>query len=344
MHLDNLLIFQIGFNKCGTRSLYNFFSKNGIPSLHWEKGQIARSMFKNSRQGKKLISSCYRKINFFSDMEDINNNSLCYVAQDLFKKLAEQYPNAYFILNTRNKEKWIQSRINHRNYLKKVVNILNITPEQVINKWGNDWDNHLANVRSFFKDTPDRLVEYNIETEDINKISAFLKNAEGLTLQNRHYVKFGKTNSKKKFNLTLCAIFRDEGLYLEEWLAFHLKQGIEHFFLYNNHLHLDEKSKVTLRKYKSVITVIPFNAKICNRNKSIQRCAYDNCLKTFGKRADWIIFLDVDEFVFNPTGAHIKIKLNPHVPYVRIGTSGTAKVNLITLHKDKKETNQNYSD
>ena len=34
--------------------------------------------------------------------------------------------------------------------------------------------------------------------------------------------------------LALCAIFRDEALYLEEWLQFHHIHGVEHFYLYDN--------------------------------------------------------------------------------------------------------------
>ena len=29
-------VFQIGFNKCGTKSLMDFFVQNGYPSVHWD--------------------------------------------------------------------------------------------------------------------------------------------------------------------------------------------------------------------------------------------------------------------------------------------------------------------
>ena len=35
-------IFQIGFNRCGTGSLYNFFKENGFISIHWDSGEIAK--------------------------------------------------------------------------------------------------------------------------------------------------------------------------------------------------------------------------------------------------------------------------------------------------------------
>ena len=55
MRNNKLLIFQIGFNKCGTRSLYHFFKDNGIPSIHYDGGKIAKSMFQNNSMNKKFM-------------------------------------------------------------------------------------------------------------------------------------------------------------------------------------------------------------------------------------------------------------------------------------------------
>src|ERR1700733_4250019 len=43
---------------------------------------------------------------------------------------------------------------------------------------------------------------------------------------------FGDT--KFKYQLAICAIFRDEAPYLKEWIEFHKLVGVEHFYLYNN--------------------------------------------------------------------------------------------------------------
>merc|ERR1712159_305020 len=37
--------------------------------------------------------------------------------------------------------------------------------------------------------------------------------------------------SDRPYFLSLCTVFRDEGIYLEEWLEYHLMLGVEHFFL-----------------------------------------------------------------------------------------------------------------
>ena len=36
------------------------------------------------------------------------------------------------------------------------------------------------------------------------------------------------------YDLTITAIFKNEGHYLKEWLDYHLLAGVEHFYLYNN--------------------------------------------------------------------------------------------------------------
>lgn len=34
--------------------------------------------------------------------------------------------------------------------------------------------------------------------------------------------------------LAVCAIVKNEAIYIQEWLAFHLHSGVQHFYLYLN--------------------------------------------------------------------------------------------------------------
>ena len=38
----------------------------------------------------------------------------------------------------------------------------------------------------------------------------------------------------KKYKVAICAIFKNEALYLKEWIEYHKIVGVEHFYLYNN--------------------------------------------------------------------------------------------------------------
>lgn len=155
-------IFQIGFNKCGTTSLFEYFKSTGIKCIHWDNDKIAEQMQNNFQNGMPLLNG-YEQFTFFSDFAHI----------EYFKLLDQQYPNSKFILNVRDKQKWIQSRIKHPNSLKESMERFNMTKEQVLAKWSRDWDTHIANVKKYFKQRPDDLLIYNIEQDTSQKIESF---------------------------------------------------------------------------------------------------------------------------------------------------------------------------
>src|SRR5579864_7571033 len=61
-----------------------------------------------------------------------------------------------------------------------------------------------------------------------------------------------------KYNLSICAIFKNEAKYLKEWIEFHRLIGVDHFYLCNNNS--TDNFKQLLRPYtsKGVITLIPW--------------------------------------------------------------------------------------
>lgn len=172
-------IFQIGFNKGGTRSMCAYFRKNGINSVHYScNGHcIAIKMMSNLSSRLPILDGIDNH-QFYSDME--------YVAEDeiiegyaFFKELDLHYPNSIFILNLRNKNNWLKSRSNHPgpknpgNYIRKWQAYYGMTKHEVIDRWSSDWDRHLAEVRSYFKGN-DRFFEFDIERDDVSELSNFL--------------------------------------------------------------------------------------------------------------------------------------------------------------------------
>ena len=97
--------------------------------------------------------------------------------------------------------------------------------------------------------------------------------------------------------LAACAIFRDEAPYLGEWIAFHRLVGVEHFFLYDNGSTdcPDEvlspyiaEGCVSLRAWP-----MPFD-------HGASRAAYSDCLERARGRVRWLVYIDIDEFLFAP--------------------------------------------
>lgn len=92
--------------------------------------------------------------------------------------------------------------------------------------------------------------------------------------------------------LSLCAIVKDEGVALHEWVRHHLLVGVEHFFLYDNDSRIPVKK--ILKRYvdRGLATVIDFPG------HERQLPAYNDCLKAHGHTSHWMAFLDADEFLF----------------------------------------------
>ena len=187
-------IFQIGFNKCGTTSFFKLFKQNGIPSVHYDNGELANTIYNNYINKKPLLDSKYKKKVFFSDMENIYNpNKLLYIARDYYKQLDREYPNSKFILNIRARDKWLLSRYNHDNglYLKSVCIFLNKSEDEILEQWKNEWDTHNLNVISYFKNRPNDLLIFNIEKDPPMKIHEFFKS--NIDLNMSYFGHYGKT-------------------------------------------------------------------------------------------------------------------------------------------------------
>jgi len=94
-----------------------------------------------------------------------------------------------------------------------------------------------------------------------------------------------------KFNYSVCAIAKEEQLYLEEWVCSNAATGAEHFFIYDNAGSVPVKD--TLSKYveSGLVTVINFPG------KSAQMPSYSHCLFNHGHTSKWMGFFDCDEIM-----------------------------------------------
>jgi hypothetical protein len=170
-------IFIIGFNKTGTHSFHEYFKKNLISSIHWDGGKLARTIKYNHKNGIKILTG-YEQYTVFSDMEDVLN--LNYAHVDYFMEFDKMYPGSKFILNIRDVENWIKSRINHGGgwYVNYLCRKLNLTKEKLNQKWREDYYNHTENVINYFSDKPNKLLIFDIEKDSIQKLNDFFPNLQ----------------------------------------------------------------------------------------------------------------------------------------------------------------------
>jgi hypothetical protein len=107
----------------------------------------------------------------------------------------------------------------------------------------------------------------------------------------------------RRHRLGCCAIYRDEALHLAEWLQFHARAGVEHFFLYDNESVDGHREAIAAALPAEQVTLVPWPG------RGVQRSAYQHCLETFGPRADWLAFIDLDEFLWAPAEGDLRAVL-----------------------------------
>ena len=89
----------------------------------------------------------------------------------------------------------------------------------------------------------------------------------------------------------ICCIAKSENRYLEEWTDYHLSLGFDHIYLYDNNDPAGERIIPSVSENERV-TIID-----CRGKTAYQNVAYTDFYKRFGKRYDWIAYIDVDEFI-----------------------------------------------
>lgn len=92
-------------------------------------------------------------------------------------------------------------------------------------------------------------------------------------------------------NLAVCAIAKNEGAYFREWIDWHLAQGVQKFFIYDN-----ESTDTTAEILQEYIRrgVVEYHYWPGHRQ---QLAAYDDCLARHRYDTQWIAFIDLDEFI-----------------------------------------------
>lgn len=96
----------------------------------------------------------------------------------------------------------------------------------------------------------------------------------------------------KKHYLSICAVVKNEERYLLEWVAFHLLQGVQHFYLYENESTDGTWKILDKLEKKGYATIEKVSTK-----ENTQRYAYQKFLKELGHETKWCAFIDCDEFL-----------------------------------------------
>lgn len=94
-----------------------------------------------------------------------------------------------------------------------------------------------------------------------------------------------------RYNVSLCAIFKDEADYLKEWIEFHRIVGVDHFYLYDNKS--SDNFMDVLQPYLEEGLV---SLKEWPKPQS-QMEAYQDFMDCYAGETRWVGFIDLDELV-----------------------------------------------
>ena len=76
--------------------------------------------------------------------------------------------------------------------------ILKLSKEEVLAKWSKEWDDHHHAVLEYFKDRPNDLVVFDIDTDAPEKLVAFFK--DNFALNPKFYAHLNQTAKRDKLN------------------------------------------------------------------------------------------------------------------------------------------------
>lgn len=176
-------LFFVGFNKSGTKSLHDLLAGAGYRSVHGRikrlsgrKDNIAVMISDNLSAGRPVLVGL-SGYDVFSDMVSLTSERII-EGNGYFRQFHEQFPNAYFVLNTRPVEDWIRSRCQHDNasigsFISRYMAATGLERQAVIELWRSQFTAHHDAVRNYFEANKGRLLEFDIRT-DIRVLVDFL--------------------------------------------------------------------------------------------------------------------------------------------------------------------------
>jgi hypothetical protein len=158
------------------------FNKSGLNSVHFggadQDSNIALKLHRNFMLGRPILSGledfdAYSDISYCDGTVHIEGNRF-------FRTLHAEYPDAFFILNTRNRDNWLRSRISQGSgsYLRRSASAYRCDETEIIDLWKEQFATHEAEVLRFFAERPgSRFLEFDIEEGDIDRVVRFLQPA-----------------------------------------------------------------------------------------------------------------------------------------------------------------------
>jgi hypothetical protein len=102
-------------------------------------------------------------------------------------------------------------------------------------------------------------------------------------------------HKKIDIKVALCTMGKNENLYVKEFISYYFKLGIDKIFIYdNNDLNSEKISDMIDSQYKEYVKIYQTkNLKIFNQSQ-----AFTDCYEKYKNKFNWILMVDMDEFLY----------------------------------------------
>lgn len=140
----------------------------------------------------------------------------------------------------------------------------------------------LIQLRYKFGQTPiGKQALYGAKTRKIKRLAA----------QGKTTLKPFTNPVEPKYNLSIFCRIYNEGRFIQEFIAYHLGVGVEHFYLYDNASKDDTKEKLQPFIDRGVVTLVDFPLKPPSPHADL------DCVQRFRQETKWMACIDADEFL-----------------------------------------------
>ena len=174
-------VFFIGMNRTATKAFSELFKKSGYVSFHYACHDIngntqvlAQKMKENNKSYYNLLheidhGQVYSDMFWHREDEWIDGVKM-------FRDLYAQYPNAYFVLQTRDLYHWLLSKKNHKDgaYIARCKQYHKLNDDEMMDWFDKDRTAHHEAVRKFFQNKS-RFIEFDINRDDIQTLIDFVQ-------------------------------------------------------------------------------------------------------------------------------------------------------------------------
>lgn len=100
------------------------------------------------------------------------------------------------------------------------------------------------------------------------------------------------------YYISACGFFQDEAPYLKEWIEYHILLGCQHFYLYNNDSTDNYMEVLEPYMKKGIVDLFQWPSSVKGGYwKDDQIRAYNHCIKVCSGITDWLVIIDIDEFI-----------------------------------------------